>query len=319
MPSWPVHVTVAKDVFGIGEVVAEKINRVIDVRDVHDLGRKMPKEPTFSEKFFDLEAASKRVLRLTKAQAMVRSILLRDEHANAFFLHHTLDLLAPRLIAANITNTPIERCADNVCEAVCMELELVSRKVPYKLSNFSQAFKSMLNQVISHPSLASWVNEASDRRLTLERSVNIQDHLTHHAQQILRKLGDQAAASEVVRSKYIAWAYGYLMTLVSRFATRYSHLIDYALLTPFTWEIISERFIRTTKKKAAGLGRDILRICEYAESMEEMHSRIIRAIDFYTENWLRRYGVEPPQSCKAKYADLFISGYKIVENFGMEA
>ena len=67
------------------------------------------------------------------------------------------------------------------------------------------------------------------------------------------------------------------------------------------------------------MGRDVLRICEYAESMEEMRSRIIRAIDSYTENWLKRYGVEPPQNCKARYAILFISGYKIVENFGIEA
>jgi hypothetical protein len=43
------------------------------------------------------------------------------------------------------------------------------------------------------------------------------------------------------------------------------------------------------------LSRGVLRICEYAESMEEAHSRIIRAIDSYTENWLKRYGVEPPK------------------------
>jgi GNAT superfamily N-acetyltransferase len=161
---------------GIGTSLATYIEA-----EARRFGLKYLTVPYVDKKLFDLEVASKRVLRLTRAQAMVRSILSRDEYANVFFLHHTLDLLAPRLIAANITNTPIERCADNVCETVCMELELVSRKAPYKLSNFSQAFKSMFNRVISHPSLASWVNEASDRRLTLERSVNIQDYLTHYA------------------------------------------------------------------------------------------------------------------------------------------
>jgi hypothetical protein len=104
LPSWFVHTAVSKRVFGISEAVSKEINELVDNEDVHDLGRRMPQEPRLSEKFLEPEWAVERLSRLARVEMELRSILSRGpDYADAFYLHHALDLLAPRLIAVHIT------------------------------------------------------------------------------------------------------------------------------------------------------------------------------------------------------------------------
>ena len=119
LPSWPVHAAVSKRVFGISEAVSKEINELVDNEDVHDLGRRMPQEPRLSEKFLEPEWAVERLSRLARVEMELRSILSRGpDYADAFYLHHALDLLAPRLVAVHVTDMPLKECAYNVYKAI---------------------------------------------------------------------------------------------------------------------------------------------------------------------------------------------------------
>jgi len=322
-------VSIAKDVFGISEAVAKEINNVVDKGIVHDLGRRMPQEPTLFEEFFDPESFYKRSSRLTKVQGIIRSLLKDAEYTNTFFLHHAVDLLEPRLIAARITNTPIGKCGSNICEAVCREFRGLFKTWPSK--SFLQEFASKFYKIVEHPDLRSWVDKICRGRLKNEKLVRIRDDLSSRILACILQKDKYGGLSnkltfknfpkmlytiieEKLREDMTRWVYGRMAVLVSKYAATYSHLIDYALLTPFVWETISSNFIRITRRKSAGLGRVALRACEDAEDEEEMRSRILRAASFYVDIYLRKYGIEPPQDCLIKYAVSFIEGFKIIQN-----
>ena len=103
-----------------------------------------------------------------------------------------------------------------------------------------------------------------------------------------------------------------LMYRTSKFAAYHSHLIYYAMLLPLPRVIISEYFLRVTKKRAAGLGREALRICRDFTDDEERRQRIIREVRDFERIWFSRRGISLPQRCVSDYADTFIGGYNLV-------
>jgi hypothetical protein len=326
LPSWDVHTALSKRVFGVSETVSKEINRLVDGEDIHDLGRRLPGEPRLLEKFLDPELAAERLSRLKRAEMRIQ--LMLSKSADAFYLHHALDLLAPRLIAVRATDLPLKEHAHNICEAVCNELDLAFGGD--KFASFLKEFRARFDQIVGDKDLTSWVEEAYRRRLDFESSTSIESYLADHAKEILRKPGSKdflhitispatgygeliTIMSSIMSGwKSPEWTYSFFMNLVSRFSSRKSHLIDYALITPFTWNIISEEFIRVTKRRAAGLGRDALRACEDSRSREEACLMIVEHAKSYAGIYLKRYGADPPQSCLEEYANLFITGYGAV-------
>jgi hypothetical protein len=125
-----VHTAISKRVFGINEAVCEEVNRLVDEEDVHDLGRRVPEGPRPFEEFLYPDVASERLMRVKRAWKALLSMTSKSvERAYAFYLHHALDLLAPRLIAIRATGLPLERVADNIRKAVCGELSAIGNKL----------------------------------------------------------------------------------------------------------------------------------------------------------------------------------------------
>ena len=362
MPPWDVHVAIAKDIFGICEKIAEKVNRVIDEEDIHDLGRRMPKEPRLSEWILDPERAMWLDVRGRKARHKIRDILARGpDWVNAFLLHHALDLLSSRLVAVFVTNARLEEHQKDILEAVCSELDFMCRRrdvlLPYsKLSAFLQQFRANFNPLIYHQDLTSWISEFVKWRKRVEENEDVRSYLRPLLQRLEKrkdvrsnrkkdemsitisrekvKVGkrlefkfefERGVPSEVISAILTSEVmqkvtdrkrdYMQLMYCVSRFAARWSHLLDYALLTPFPRPLIDERLLRVTKKRAAGLGRYVLRICRDFADNEKRRQLIIREVREFERVWLSRYNIVVPQECVEKYAKAFIDGYEIVTSF----
>ena len=95
-------------------------------------------------------------------------------------------------------------------------------------------------------------------------------------------------------------------------------MADYAFLTPWPWDVISEEFVKTARKRYSSLGRLALDACErsaqssHVWSKDEAISRIVGEAKKKVEIWLGRYGVVPPQNCFEDYARLFVTGFEIV-------
>jgi hypothetical protein len=337
-----VHTAISKRVFGISEAVCEEVNRLVDKKDVHDLGRRMPKGPRPFEKFLYPDVASERLMQVKRAWKALLSVTSKSvEHAYAFYLHHALDLLAPRLIAIRATGLPLERVADNIRKAVCGELWVVGNRLgrPPKLTDFFEDFKSRFAQVVDDPDLASWADGAYERRLEFERAVGFEDHLVQRVRKALPKrtaqeqdeeavfqLSCRASYEEVAAIMHKAmkgvksedWAYYYSMGLVSLLSFWRSRLADYAILTAWPRDVISEIFVKTTRKRYSSLGRLALDACErsaqssHVWSKDEAISRIVEEAEKKAEHWLGYYGVVPPQNCFEDYARLFVTGFEIV-------
>jgi len=340
LPSWRVHTAISKRVFGISAAVCEEVNRLVDEDDVHDLGRRMPEGPRPFEEFLYLDVASERLMRAKRAWKALYSVTFKSvEHAYAFYLHHALDLLAPRLIAIRATGLPLEGVADNIREAVCGELSAMGNKLggPPKLRDFLEDFKSRFAQVVGDPDLALWADGAYERRLEFERAMGFEDYLVQRVRKALRKrtaqeqdeeavfqLSCRASYGEVAAIMHRAmkgvkseeWAYYYSMSLVSLLSFRRSRLADYAFLTPWPWDVISEEFVKTGEYLS--LGRLALDACErsaqssHVWSKDEAISRIVEEAKKKAEHRLGRYGVTSPQNRFEDYARLFVTGFEIV-------
>jgi hypothetical protein len=322
LPSWDVHAALSRRILGISEAVSKEINKLVDGEDVHDLGRRMPREPKLLEKLLTPELAAECAARLARAETRLYSILSwGPDYADAFYFHHALDLLAPRLVAIRMTGSPLKEFADNIYRAVCQELRVAFKAGRGRgLASFLERFGSSFIKVIDDLSLTSWVDEAYRRRLSLD-SVGIEAYLAGHAQRIHQEGGAEhplctilppELAEELALATRAERDYGSLMALVSRFSFRKSHLMDYTFMTPLTWSLISEEFVRVTKRRAAGLGRRALRACEDSSSGDEARSWIVKEAESYVKLWLERYGVRPPRSSLEEYAELFATGYEVV-------
>lgn len=137
--------------FWVSETVSEEINKLVDREDIHDLGRRMPREPRLLEKFLDPDLAVERLSRLKRAEMRIQ--LMLSKSADAFYLHHALDLLAPRLIAVRATDLPLKEHAYNICEAVCNELDLAFGGD--KFASFLKEFRARFNQIVGDRDLTS--------------------------------------------------------------------------------------------------------------------------------------------------------------------
>ena len=339
--------------------IAEKVNRVIDEEDIHDLGRRMPKEPRLSEWILDPERAMWLDVRGRKARHKIRDILARGpDWVNAFLLHHALDLLSSRLVAVFVTNARLEEHQKDILEAVCSELDFMCRRrdvlLPYsKLSAFLQQFRANFNPLIYHQDLTSWISEFVKWRKRVEENEDVRSYLRPLLQRLEERKDTRSnrkksetsitisrekvevderlkfkleyevpsdvafaiLASEVMRGVTDKERdYMQLMYCVSRFAARWSHLLDYALLTPYPWPLISEELLRITKRKAAGLGRYVLDACETLDD-EKRRVAIIQKVREFERVWLSRYNIAVPQECIEKYTKAFIDGYKTVTSF----
>ncbi len=324
MPSWDVHEAVSRDVFGISEDVAHRINKIVDAGSAHDVGRKMPREPTLLSRFRDPEGAEAQMRRLYDAQRKVRGIALcGSEWARAFWLHHILDFLSYRLIAAYTVGANLEKYGNNILKGVSSEFDS-SRLDPLRCNGYIKTsleeFKAKFNDVVSHPRLRGWAMGAADERRKVWSAMSAQSYLDPYIQHFLKKgnVGDMAnpeyLADPFDMRKAIAAEKGFmdLMYRVSYYAAARSFLIDYALLLPYPWELISEVTLRVTKNRSAFLGRHALEVCDIFEGYEERRTRIIGEVHDYERIYLLRHGVSPPQQCAAEYAASFISGYETV-------
>jgi len=77
LPSWDVHAALSRRILGISEAVSKEINKLVDGEDVHDLGRRMPREPKLLEKLLTPELAAECAARLARAETRLYSILSR--------------------------------------------------------------------------------------------------------------------------------------------------------------------------------------------------------------------------------------------------
>jgi len=137
MPSWSVHTAVASGIFGISQEVADEVNRIIDEEDVHEIGRRMPREPRLAERILMPEEADRKFARRQEALRRIRILMSRGgEWIEAFWLHHTLALLAPRLTAAYIVNVDPERYEANLLEGVKVDMQPLQRKNPVLFRGF---------------------------------------------------------------------------------------------------------------------------------------------------------------------------------------
>jgi len=344
MPSWYVHNAVAEDVFGISRAIADKVNKIIDGEDIHDLGRRMPNKPRLIELLLSPEMASIRATRRKLASIRIQNLLSSGiAWSNAFWLHHALDILSPRLIAVNITGVNLSEYKENIITAVCSELSSFTYKLG--LEDFLSRFKSQFDSIVNHPDLINWIENATKHRRA-EDAVNIQDYLFLYIRRILQRRKRKARSSTTTTDKkakagsifkidfsgnqqsYIEAIstalrglydekreYMRLMYIVSLYAAKRSHLLDYALLTPYPWEVINETVLRVTKRRAAGIGRCALRACEDLKDDAERRTIIVGEVRRFERVWLLRYKIRIPQECIERYADSFIAGYKIVTSF----
>jgi hypothetical protein len=334
MPCWSLHRALAVEFFGISGEIADSINRMVDVTDIHDLGRRMPKEPRIAEQIFDPEEACRRIVMREKMRLKMRVLLSRGpEWSKAFLLHHALDLLALRLIAANLTGVPLEAYEKNLLEGVCTDLRPLFREFP-DLKRFLPEFRLKFGSIASHQKLARWTGMAAER-MRAEESKDAGTYLQPYFERALQRMAKKegggmialpspwvpSAMSEALREAQSKMReYMGLIYRVSFFAARRSRLLYYALLLPFPLNLISEIVLRVTRRRAAGLGREALSICQTFEDRAQCREAIIKAVHKWTEEWLPRYNVKLPQECAEEYADFFMAGYGAVssvwENLG---
>lgn len=348
MPSWNVHRAVAMNVFGISREIADKVNRIVDTEDVHDLGRRLPPKPRLIEWILNWEKAEEKKLRRTKALLKAKRIMNASrDYAYAFFLHHALDLLAPRLLAAKATKVPLEKCGKNILKAVCYDLEIFLQQIiGLDFQNFIQEFESKFNNIIHNPCLLKWIENTSLHIEEKRRTLTIRKYLNPYVQRALKRIisetthGDEARSegetiilksrdyyevikllSKIMKDIYkqektyiIKRNFGILMSKVARFSAWHSKLLDYVLLTPVPQTRISEMLFRITKRKSAGLGRYALNICKRFEDYNKRYEAIVKKVRNFEKTYLLHYGIELPQKCVEKYTEDFIEGYKIVSN-----
>jgi len=389
VPSWSVHTAVASDIFGISREVADEVNRIIDKEDFHDLGRRMPGEPRLVDWILRREEAGRKIARRAEAIRRMSGLLSRGgEWTEAFWLHHALDFLAPRITAAYIVNVDPERYEANLLEGVKAEMWPLQRKDPVlfrSLNAFLETFRSRFSEVLRHPGLRGWARATADRIESFWHGLSISEYLKPYMQRVLKRMANEqkkgeakeeegesvfmfsfeksrreptvvmrgmdetTAMSLAYKSSFDESAVAAVMSTVmkkaredfrsslvyetnfmqfmyrvSKFAAHRSHLIYYTWLLPFPREIISERLLRVTKRRAAGLGREALRICRDFTDDEERRQRIIREVHDFERIWLSRRGVferictshpgiSLPERCIQNYADSFIKGYETVK------
>jgi hypothetical protein len=120
-------------------------------------------------------------------------------------------------------------------------------------------------------------------------------------------------------------AYRYLMSLVSLLSFQMPRLADYAFLAPWPWSLISDEFMKTTKKNYTSLGRLALDACALSAQSSRIWSkdgafpRIVEEAKKAAGLWLGGHGVVPLQNCFEEYAKLFVIGFEIVAfKFGVK-
>jgi len=181
MPSWDAHVAVSRNIFGISEDIVEDINETIDKGMVHDLGRRMPGRPKVSSWLLDPDAAEEQVRKLRKAQEVVQDAVSRGpEWVRAFWLHHALDLLSCRLVAAYIVNADLKRHGENILKGVLAEFEPLPRdyKVRGGLESFKEEFRANFWKVLENPELKNWAAERAKETKEEWSAMDVQSYLS---------------------------------------------------------------------------------------------------------------------------------------------
>ncbi|MCD6535786.1 MAG: hypothetical protein J7K49_01970 [Thaumarchaeota archaeon] len=195
MPSWSVHIAVASDVFGISREVADEVNRIVDKEDFHDLGRRMPREPRLAERILMPEEAYRKIARMREAHRRIYALMSRGgEWTEAFWLHHALDFLAPRLTAAYIVNVDPERYEANLLEGVKEEMWPLHRRDPIlfrSLNAFLETFRSRFGEVLRHPGMRGWARATADYMEAFWHDQSISDYFKPYMHRFLERIANE--------------------------------------------------------------------------------------------------------------------------------
>lgn len=128
MPSWEVHEAIAMDTFGLR---CSDVDRLIDTM-IHDVGRRFPREPKLIEKLYNYRIIYEYIKEITKAKKILYQVSKDNRKAKCFWIHHILDLLAPRFIALETLKIPPDKYADNLVKSVIYEVRVVWNNISEK-------------------------------------------------------------------------------------------------------------------------------------------------------------------------------------------
>lgn len=305
MPDWATHERIAARLLGAPRETARRVDMDIDAGPLHDIGRKYPKRRLggWSLQKELLEKEQLRHLRL------VREKLEEDEvYRKLFILHHTIDVLADievsrRLLEEKGAKVPLRLVVLKLRGELLPSLERVgisSREV----ERIIKIVTSRLGLVLSDNGFNKWVEElvelrrrqANQRPLVVMRKVfeksirssaKWQDNLVLGVYKSLARLhgvgitdletpirigrmtvrfstdGGGGVSCDYLVGRLIFWAH--------RYSFLASNLFDIFYLTyMMPVELFYTFFLRTTKRRAAGLGRRAVEACKRYRGVKEV-------------------------------------------------
>lgn len=333
MPSWEVHKAVAH-VFGLR---CSDVDELIDTV-MHDVGRRLPREPRLIEKLYDPKALDKYMRKITKVNEIISQVAKDDKKAKCFWLHHILDLLAPRIIALETTGLPAEKFKDNILKALKAEIEFMLNNMKGKIiimPKLEEASKHMVSQlspkiidILEHPVVKKWGSQtAYVRKEYFNKSIRELIKPPHAKRTKRNHISIDTIKIKNYEDgiKVLSWAgkevitnpryhYGRLMYRVSYIASVRSHLYDLALLSSLPPAVMGPLFLLpVTKRDYLSLGRRALEHCEEIPWIDDRRKAIIGEVVKFWKNVLKRDGIPLYKGCAETYADTFIEGYEYVK------
>jgi len=165
----------------------------------------MPREPRLAERILSPEEADRKIARRREALRRIRTLMSRGgEWIEAFWLHHALDFLAPRLTAAYIVNVDPERYEANLLEGVKVDMQPLQRKNPVLfrgLGAFLDRFHSRFSKVLRHPGLRWWARAAADYVEAFWHDLSISDYLKPYIRNVLERMASEQKKDEAKKEK----------------------------------------------------------------------------------------------------------------------
>jgi len=167
MPSHKVHRILASKYLKIPEAIANRVDKIIDLGPLHDVGRRVPRPiPKYLEIF---EFGSiERLLKLEKHRKcyeVLKDVLSNEIYTKAFFFHHALDLLSFRIASALILNTKLSTTCNDLVKGTLEDLKSIKYNirmmgfdVVLKLNDIEAELERALNSCCLDHTLITWID-----------------------------------------------------------------------------------------------------------------------------------------------------------------
>lgn len=316
---------------------AEYVNELVDRMYVHDLGRILPSIGIYiqdlDERYLTVKQKEKKGLVKDLKEAFTK--VSRKDFADAFFLHHAVDLLSLRISSALLIGERLDYRISDMTEGVCLDLNGIQYDVkkfcerrhlgigPSFSKSLDEEIRSKLPQIIKFPELLEWIE---DKIVQKRRKLDDMDYIkglfenefekivgksyswSESMKKVYKVSGLNEVVEEVAEANRKRYEFGSIKGYVSKLALYSSRIIDYFFVTKLSSEMIKEELF---SKRSSLSSWAVDHLIDFPDQAYTFIERDLRKLE---KAWLQKYGLKLPEENIRKYYEVLKMGFNLVQN-----